>query len=46
LASFVAPASAAIATEREDCGMTIGWVKDDMAVLFPDFGEEWEIAAY
>jgi hypothetical protein len=26
--------------------MTIAWVKDDMAVLFPEFGEECEVAAY
>lgn len=41
LASIVAPISAAIATERrKTADMTIGWVKDDMAVLFTEFGEE------
>jgi hypothetical protein len=31
---------------RDKHGMTIRWVKDDMAVLFREFGEEWDIAAY
>jgi hypothetical protein len=31
---------------REECGITIGWVKDDVAVLFTEYSEEWDIAAY